>query len=211
MCGKEGSCFCIPWRCPPVTPPQKGVTFTLEPLKQRAIEVKSAVDPTAFVDAVGDEASGPVYFMVTGWAVTFAGVCFTQEVILSQARLEALPGLLPSLPLVLLVSHYEEDLDWLSHQPHPAIVYEKKSPRDLSGEDTTPCRKGIVVFGKHLGLPRVILACATYRGVGVEADLQSLLSIGLLTGREALCAGECRGGGNSLPQVHRRLLPPTPA
>lgn len=60
---------------------------------------------------------------------------FFKAVILSQAGLEADPMLLASLPVVLVVSHYEEDITWLAHQPHPAIVYEKKSPRNMNGED----------------------------------------------------------------------------
>jgi len=56
-----------------------------------------------------------------------------KDVILTEEVLEGDQTLLPSLPFLLLLSHYEEDLTWLTSQPHPAIIYEKKAPRTPTG------------------------------------------------------------------------------
>lgn len=50
------------------------------------------------------------------------------QAILSPSILQADPRLLPSLPVVLLLSHYSEEVDWILQQPYPVIIYEKRPP-----------------------------------------------------------------------------------
>ena len=49
--------------------------------------------------------------------------------VLTAAALAARPGLLPSLPLVLVLAHWDEDVSWLARQPYPVLLYEKRPGR----------------------------------------------------------------------------------
>lgn len=56
------------------------------------------------------------------------------NVVLNESVIDASAGLLlPSLPITLVLSHYEEDIEWISSQPYPVIIYEKKPPMSLQG------------------------------------------------------------------------------
>ena len=49
--------------------------------------------------------------------------------VLTAAALAARPGLLPSLPFVLVLAHWDEDVSWLARQPYPVLLYEKRPGR----------------------------------------------------------------------------------
>ena len=97
---------------------------------------------------------------------------------MSQATFEADPSLLPSLPMALVVSHYEEDLNWLRYQPHPAIVYEKKTPRGLSGEAAQGLRDYPSLVN-HDPFDRALLASAASFGVPFITSDSKILDLQL--------------------------------
>ena len=55
------------------------------------------------------------------------------QVLLNESTIDASPDVLSSKPLILVLSRYEEQIDWVYSQPHPVIIYEKKTPASLQG------------------------------------------------------------------------------
>lgn len=95
------------------------------------------------------------------------------QVVLPASLLQSEPSLLPSLPTVLLLSHYHEDLSWLTRQPYPAIIYEKKPPLSMQGQRHSPVsfmyrashREGtemlLLLLPATCRLPQTCTACLT--------------------------------------------------